>query len=177
MNFRHGYILDGTSYTELSVSADFRVKTVGRGINDAGLVVGWTLDNNIGVTRGFVYSGGAYQQFVTDPSAANASTTYLEAVNNHGLASGEWLDAFGDPHAFLYDILSHAFTELTPPGGGSYDAFGLNDRGQVVLTSASGINYLYDPAGVPEPATWTMMIGGFVCVGGFIRRRGRLRPV
>ncbi|WP_174298418.1 PEPxxWA-CTERM sorting domain-containing protein [Sphingomonas bacterium] len=171
MNFRHGYILDGASYTELSLSPDFRVKTVARGINDAGLVVGWTLDNNDGVTRGFVYSSGAYQQFVTDPSAANAATTYLEAVNNHGLASGEWLDALGDPHAFLYDTLSHAFTELAAPGGGAYDAFGLNDRGEVVLTSAAGINYLYDPTGVPEPAAWSLMIMGLGCVGYALRRR------
>ena len=173
MNFRHGYILDGSSYTELSVSPDFRIKTVARGINDAGLVVGWTSDGTTGLTQGFVYSGGTFDQFVTDPSAANAGITYLEAVNNHGLASGEWLDAVGDAHPFLYDTLSHAFTELMPPGGGSFDAFGLNDRGQVVLTGLSGANYLYDPAGVPEPALWTLMIVGFGTVGASLRRDGR----
>lgn len=46
----------------------------------------------------------------------------------------------------------------------------------VVLTSTSGFDYRYSAlpdvgGGVPEPATWTLMIAGFGSVGGALRRR------
>lgn len=49
----------------------------------------------------------------------------------------------------------------------------------VVLTSASGFDYRYSafPAvggGVPEPATWALMIAGFGLAGAALRRRGAI---
>jgi PEP-CTERM motif len=171
-NFRHGYLLNGGSFTDLSQSADFRVKQNGRGINDSGTIVGWVLDNNTGFTQGFVDIAGAFT-YINDPSVGNANTTFLEAINNNGLASGEWTDATGNNHPFLYNTATNAFTELHPPGGGTFDAFGINDLGEVVLTdnNGSGVNFLYNPTGVPEPGTWAMMLLGFAGVGYAARRR------
>lgn len=49
-----------------------------------------------------------------------------------------------------------------------------------VTTSGSvKLTYTYTPfatAGVPEPATWMTLIGGFGMVGGQLRRRQRARP-
>jgi hypothetical protein len=41
------------------------------------------------------------------------------------------------------------------------------------MITASGHDYSSVPAGggVPEPATWTMLIAGFGLVGGLARRR------
>lgn len=171
-NFRHGYLLDGASFTDLSQSADFRIKQNARGITDSGAIVGWRLDNNTGVTQGFVDVGGVFT-YITDPSIDNANTTYLEAINNKGLASGEWTDTAGNAHPFLYNTLTRAFTELSPPDGANFDAFGINDRGQVVLTNANGDgrNFLYSPGGVPEPETWVTMVLGLAGVGCAARRR------
>ena len=44
----------------------------------------------------------------------------------------------------------------------------------VTLTSESGHDY--GLGGVPEPATWALLCGGFLAVGGALRRR-RLAPV
>lgn len=59
------------------------------------------------------------------------------------------------------------------------------DTGEVLdnvhLVSASGFDYLNPPAevagGVPEPASWALMISGFGMAGGLLRRRRRLAPV
>ena len=140
-----------------------------RAINDAGVVAGWGTNN--GETEGFILSGGAYQ-FVVDPNAAGS--TFLEGLNNHGIAVGEWDDALGNSHAFEYDTHTGVFTEITVPGAINVDAFGINDKGFVVLTTdiATGPNnFLYGPASVPEPATWAMMLLGVFGAGAMLRRR------
>ncbi len=163
--YRHGYILNGGSCTDLSVSPVFSVRTLARGVTDAGLIIGWT--SSAGLIQGFVYSGGGYS-FVNDPNAVNG--TYLEGVNNNGLAVGEWVDAGAILHPFTYNLLTNGFIDLNPPTGNNYNAFGINDLGEVVLTNGSE-NWLYNPLGVPEPATWALMFIGIGALGGFARRR------
>ena len=61
------------------------------------------------------------------------------------------------------------------------EIFGLDPaHGYAWLGGASGATDLSDlflngaiPSGVPEPATWTLMIGGFGALGAFARRRRR----
>jgi hypothetical protein len=35
-------------------------------------------------------------------------------------------------------------------------------------------NYLYSPGGVPEPATWALMLTGFFGLGSLLRRQRKL---
>jgi hypothetical protein len=66
----------------------------------------------------------------------------------------------------------------------AYDADGklidLDPRGRFTLLNPDGLDFWYSAAngfrpavagGVPEPATWALMIGGLVLVGGMLRRR------
>ena len=61
----------------------------------------------------------------------------------------------------------------------SFEWMGLTrtpETANVVLTSESGFDYRYTslPQGVPEPASWAIMIVGFGLAGGVLRRRAAL---
>lgn len=141
LNYRHGYLINGSTFTDISASALNTEKTQARGINDAGLIVGFVRDSITNQSQGFVDNGGAIT-LISDPNPLNASTTFLESVNNSGLASGEFQDAFGSLHPFIYNTLTSTFTDLTPPTADSYFAFGVNNLGDVILAGQlTGINY------------------------------------
>ena len=173
LSYRHGYVLDGASFTDISVEAPNTDKTVARAITDSGTIVGWEANRVTGFTRGYIDIGGVFT-FVIDPNASNAGTTYLEDVNNHGLASGEWADAAGILHPFLYTIATGKFQELAPPTADSYFVFGINNLGQAVLAGQNtGQNYLYTPSTtVPEPTALALMVGGLGALRVAMRRRG-----
>lgn len=56
--------------------------------------------------------------------------------------------------------------------------FDANDKASAVRFSSTGVAFEFDliagtVAGVPEPANWALMIGGFGMIGGALRRRPR----
>lgn len=53
---------------------------------------------------------------------------------------------------------------------GGYFAFDLNAANDGPVTDATGVRFSVT-TGVPEPATWGMMIGGFAGMGAMLRRR------
>ena len=164
---RHGFILDGASFTDFTVPGASNTRL--RGINDAGDIVGFA--TGLGLAAGFFLSGGAYSLF-NAPGGVNG--TNLQDLNNFGVAVGQYTDASFNIHAFTYDTHTSLFTELSIAGATTVQAFGINDLGQVILTTdlASGPNnFIYDPRAVPEPATWAMMLLGFGGMGAALRRR------
>jgi hypothetical protein len=168
-NPRHGYVLGGGVLTDLSVPGFPADRLAARGIADDGTVAGWA---SIGGTiEGFILSGGVYS-FISDPNAVNG--TYFEDLNNNGLISGEWGDAGGNFHAFLYNSVSHVFTEINVAGATNAQAFGLNDAGLAVITTdiATGPNnFIFNALGVPEPQVWALMLMGFLGTGLALRLR------
>ena len=70
---------------------------LGFGINNAGQVVGTSLDANFNAT-GFVYSAGNFT-FLAVPGAAGGSDA--NAINNSGDIVGDYNDADGFAHGFL----------------------------------------------------------------------------
>ena len=175
LSYRHGYLLNGSNFTDISASPLNTEKTQARGITDSGVIVGFERDALTGNVQGFVDTGGVFA-FVNDPNPLDAGMTYLELVNNAGLASGEFADASGNLHPFIYNTLTATFTDLAPPVADSYFAFGINNLGEVVLSGqTTGLNYIYNPAAVPEPPSWALMLVGFGGLGATMRSRRRLK--
>jgi hypothetical protein len=148
---RNGYILNGSSFTTLTATDPVNppanaLQTTARGINDNGVVVGWLVDGN-GVDEGWIYPLAGTPSVVNYPGALTQNGTVLEAVNNNGIAAGQWTDAAGNPHSFTYDIATATFTSINVPSATEVQAFGLNNLGQVAITSDVG-SYIYDPNGV-----------------------------
>jgi hypothetical protein len=162
-----GYILNGSSFTDLSIAGD---NVRARGITDSGEVAGWV--SNASGSQGFILAGGVYT-FFTAPGSFQS--TFFEDINSSGLISGEYNDAGGFSHAFIFNSNTATFTDINVPGATNVNAFGINDAGQVVLTTSNVdgriTNYLYSPGGAPEPASWALMIGGFGLAGAALRRR------
>lgn len=160
---RNGFILSGATFTDLSVPGSTR--TAARAITDGGTVAGWTIVG--GLMQGFIYTSGSYQ-LVSAPFAG-AIDSYFEDLNNAGMAVGEYVDAAGNSHAFEYNINTHSFLEIPVPGANNVQAFGINEAGQVVLTTditGGGNNFLWSPdATVPEPSTWALALVGLFAVG------------
>ena len=78
LSYRHGYLLNGSSFTDISASPLNTEKTEARGVTDSGnVIVGFEKDATTGEVQGFVDTGGVFQ-FVSDPSVTNSGVTYLE---------------------------------------------------------------------------------------------------
>lgn len=166
-----GYELSGSTFTDIAFAGD-RVRA--RGINDSGEIVGWVTGAD--GEDGFILNGANPPSFFSDPNAVNG--TFFEDINSSGLISGEYDDASGHSHGFIFNSNTDVFTDLNVPGATDVSAFGINDAGQVVLNTfnSDGVatNYLYSPGGVPEPATWALMLTGFFGLGSLLRRQRKL---
>ena len=118
---RHGFILDGASFTDFTVPGAIGTRL--RGINDAGDIVGFTNESG-GTTTGLFLIGGTYFAF-SAPGGVNG--TNLQDLNNFGVAVGQYTDASFNTHAFTYDTHTSLFTELSIAGATNVQAFGIND--------------------------------------------------
>ena len=101
----------------------------GFGINNAGQVVGTSLDANFNGT-GFVYSAGNFT-FLAVPGAAGGSDA--NAINNNGDIVGDYNDADGFAHGFLRQ--GGVFSTLNS------EPYGLNDGGMVVGSLFGGTGH------------------------------------
>ena len=166
-----GYELSGDGLTLTTLSGPFgATRVAARGIADDGTVAGWAVIG--GVTQGFIYSGGSYSLF--SHPLAGGGNTYFEDINNNGILAGDYLGADTFFHAFEFDSHTNIFTDIVVAGASNVQAFGLNDAGDVVVTtdlSTGPNNFIYNNAGVPEPASWALMLVGFFGLGSALRRR------
>ncbi|HEX4860699.1 MAG TPA: hypothetical protein VFV07_05645 [Rhizomicrobium sp.] len=110
-----------------------------RGVNGAGMVVGFYVNGGTGLQIGTIIQGGSTTQ-VIDPGP-NENYTVLEGVNDDGLASGQWQDTSGIVHSFSYN--AGTFTEIDDPNAASFtQAWGVNKKGLIAVTSDAG-PYIY----------------------------------
>jgi probable HAF family extracellular repeat protein len=120
----------------------------GRGIDDAGDIVGWYLDSSA-VLHGFYMPFGGNAVTVDDPAGAN--TIGLEGINNRGKAVGMFTDSSGNRHGFVYDIATKTFKELTISGATAVEVWGINDKGVVAIDNETA-GYLYCPKATDCPS-------------------------
>ena len=137
---RTGYLAhDGVygSDVDLSLGA---VQTSPRGISKQGTLAGFFFDSGA-ARHGFILDRGVVQVIDADASG----TTALEGINIHGFATGQVVDASGNPHAFTYDSSTGTFTTIDVPDGSVLQqAWGVNDHGLVAL-STDVATYIYCP--------------------------------
>lgn len=65
------------------------------------------------------------------------------------------------------------------PGGGFIDHYESTDsccRYEFAFDALGAGNYVFSVEGVPEPASWALMIAGFTAIGGALRMRRRSIP-
>lgn len=130
----------------------------------AGANVYTTLDQTVTLAAGQTITG----------YAAFQANDYLP-FNDDGYVSIDGVDVFASSVAAVGDFGNTPWTKFTftAPTAGSYtiEAGVEND-----LDNADASDLLLDDvtAGVPEPATWALMMLGVGMVGAGIRRRGQL---
>jgi probable HAF family extracellular repeat protein len=125
-----GFKYDGSSYSPLEVSG--ASASCAYGINNSSKIVGaYTLS---GSTHGFIY-GGQFQYPIDYPSAVG---TYCYGLNDSGKIVGSYtltLTVGGAKHGFVYDpnlAPGLQFTPVDVPGATTTNAYGINDKGQIV---------------------------------------------
>ena len=146
MTGNYGFILNGSTLTTLSIPGQPDEATNARGITNDGTVVGWIINDAL-QGSGFVYKDGAYI-YVNHPN--DNGTSILEAVNNFGIAAGGYTDSSGHSQAFLYNIATKTFSNISVPGSTSVITFGINDGGQYVVNSDAG-QFIFTPGGPSGP--------------------------
>jgi hypothetical protein len=103
-------------------------------INQSGAITGWF---RIGQqTQGFLLSDGTFTPLVV-PAAnpfTDPPTTLTEAVglNDAGLVVGDFRDAGGVFHGFIYNPATQTFTTIDAPGAVTTALAGINTQGQAV---------------------------------------------
>jgi hypothetical protein len=160
-------------------------------------LTGWT---QVGLwDTGFNYTncgGGCHLQVGNYPAQGAAGVSQILATANggHYHVSLDWFESGSNgPDTQEFDVLWNGdligqitgASENGPYIGLNYDVIGVgNDLLTIKGFSYSGYNFVDNvsvvqtdgpqPAGVPEPASWALMLGGFGLVGAMLRTRRRI---
>jgi hypothetical protein len=127
-----------------------------------------SLDNVVGdyFTSGDQREHGAFLQDGTastiDFPGANVVDTFLDGLNDNGIAAGEWDNGFDAQKykffGFMVDLNSATFTQLAPPHAKFSQAWGVNKNGLIAITSDQGA-FIYCPKKKKCPAAGINVAG------------------
>jgi hypothetical protein len=126
-----------------------------------------TFNPNNGCTAGISYNltsfdAGDVFRFAADPEGPGCSNTVVDV--RPFLSAGSLSISAGFSNGLSLSGSNWVRELINPAGNANLDT---NQLYRLQLTATSG--------GVPEPASWALMIAGFGMVGGALRRRA-LRP-
>lgn len=115
------------------------VQTQVTAIDNKGNTAGFWVDAQK-VNRGFIEWNGVFTSY-RDPHTGRGTVNQILGLNDAGTAVGFYTDANGISHGFRLDQATGQFNAVTPPGGGSVLATGINNHGDIVgvVTSASHV--------------------------------------
>jgi len=175
------YNIGSNTYTPVTLPSSFNaVNVTATGINNLGDISGFYTNSVNTNTLGFLDIGGTFTS-LPDPLAG--TSTMILGLNDNGEAVGNYTDAAGNTHGFVYDWLTNTWQTVDDPSASQTAAFnvagttvnGINDAGTLVGFYSDGTNvngFVASP--VPEPSTWAMMLVGFAGLGALsLRARGR----
>lgn len=137
---RTGYLAsNGTYQTDVTLQLG-ELTTNPRGLNHFGTLAGFYLDQNDVNTHGFIFKKGE----VVVVNADDSGTTALEGINKKELAAGQVIDNSGNPHSFVFNNRTGLFTSINiQDGSNEQQAWGINDRGEVAVSTGIGSSYIY----------------------------------
>lgn len=144
-------------------------------VNSSGLIAGLsTVDDSH--EHAVLWSGGVIQ----DLGTLYGGSSVAAALNDAGEVVGLSLSG-GDHAGFLWDgsqlLDLNALTGGLTPDERITNALDINNNGQIlvqIMNADGGRIALLDPigaGGVPEPATWAMLLLGFIGIGTAARRQ------
>ena len=136
---KRGFLLDRGRFTTLHVPG--AVTSQAFGINNRGQVVGEYLDAG-GRIHGYLWDRGRFTTVDGPDGAAGASLT---DINDRGQIVGVY--AFGDPNIPPTDpealdgflLSGGVYRTFDTPGPGATFPFGINNRGQIVVSTTTGM--------------------------------------
>ncbi len=138
--------------------------------NGAGTIT-TSISTVIGATYSLSFLAAAVPGY---PSYTNAGHVSAGSLWNQAFAP-----AFSDPHDFahqVYEDYAFSFTALNSTTSISFSADTISTSYGPVIDQVS-VSLLSSPGGVPEPATWALMILGFGAIGCVARRsRAAAKP-
>jgi hypothetical protein len=102
------------------------------GINDSNVIVGYFFEPPL--LQGYVVNG----KTLTVVNYPNATGTILNGINNKGRVAGQWIDANGNEHSFLYDTATAIFTDIKVKGATIVRAWAINSAGAIAVSTDIG---------------------------------------
>jgi hypothetical protein len=111
----------------------------GRGIDAAGDIVGWYLDTSTNLQHGLLIVKGKASTI----DVPNATYTVMEGMNDNGLATGQFEDASGAIHGFIYTIKTKKFTQLDAPGSALTQVWGINNNNVIAVSTTDVGSFVY----------------------------------
>ncbi len=177
-----GFLYNNTgtgSYTPISgPSASF---TECLGLSAQWVVGTYTVSsNNVNVQHGFLCDLSG-QSFTPIDYPSGATMTQCVGISGNDVV-GDYTDSNGTFHGFLYDIGTHAYTQIDPLGNAGAGTFITAISGNVVVgyyedSSLTSHGFLYDvgthayttiaPLGPTTPETYVYAISGNDVVGSY----------
>lgn len=124
--FTHGFIYDGTNFTQLD-HPNAVAGTIASKLNDTGQVVGWYFDGHL-LPHGFLYFRGSFTPIDFPGSIDN--TTLAFGINGHGDIVGVYDATVEITHGFIYR--NGQYFPLDTPFAQQTEALAINDGGVVV---------------------------------------------
>jgi probable HAF family extracellular repeat protein len=133
---QHGFLYENGKYTTIDPPGAFN--TYVTGINNKSQIVGNYTEASGGFPHGFIFSHGTY----TILNFPGAVVTNPYSINDLGEVVGFYEDGVAGPgpggaggqitsqYAFVYS--AGTYTVIAPPGSLSPQAFGINNKGQIV---------------------------------------------
>ena len=176
----HAFLSAGGAMVDLGTLGGSR--SSGLGINSTDQITGWSLTSGNTARHAFVYSGGS----MIDIGALADGDSIGNSINDSGQVTGSYISELpcSTTRAFVYrDGMVTDLNDLIDPLSGwlLVEGTGINNKGQItgygiLNNEARGfVLTALTVAGVPEPASWAMLIAGFGLTGSSLRRRRMVR--